>query len=48
MREFSELPTTTNMMGIFKGVDYNTLKNAVDIISWDNYPFWHERKDEVL
>ena len=35
------------MMGFFKGVDYNTLKNAVDIISWDNYPFWHERKDEV-
>lgn len=35
------------MMGFFKGVDYNTLKNAVDIISWDNYPFWHEEKDEV-
>lgn len=47
LREFSDLPTTTNMMGFFKGVDYNTLKNAVDIISWDNYPFWHERKDEV-
>ena len=46
LREFSDLPTTTNMMGFFKGVDYNTLKNAVDIISWDNYPFWHERKDE--
>lgn len=28
LREFSDLPTTTNMMGFFKGVDYNTLKNA--------------------
>ena len=26
LREFSDLPTTTNMMGFFKGVDYNTLK----------------------
>ena len=47
VREYSELPATTNFMYFFKGLDYNRMKHGVDVISWDNYPFWHKRKDEV-
>ena len=47
VKEYSDLPATTNFMYFFKGLDYNRMKKGVDIISWDNYPFWHKEKDEV-
>lgn len=47
VRTHSDLPVTTNFMDFFKGLDYNRLQKELDIVSWDNYPFWHERKDEV-
>lgn len=47
VREFSDLPATTNLMGFFKGLDYRRLQKSIDIVSWDNYPFWHEKRDEV-
>ena len=34
-------------MDTFKNIDYNRLQKELDIISWDNYPFWHKEKDEV-
>ena len=45
--KYSDLPATTNMMGMFKNVDYNRLAQELDLISWDAYPAWHEQKDEV-
>ena len=45
--KYSDLPATTNMMDTFKNIDYNRLSRELDIISWDNYPAWHEHKDEV-
>ena len=36
--KYSDLPATTNMMGMFKNVDYNRLARELDIISWDAYP----------
>lgn len=47
VREHSSLPTTANFMDTFKNLDYNKLHREFDIVSWDNYPFWHKEKDEV-
>ncbi|WP_308636505.1 beta-galactosidase [Paenibacillus silvisoli] len=37
-----ELPCTTNMMDLFYGLDYRSFAEALDVISWDAYPTWHE------
>lgn len=47
VREFSDLPVTANLMGFFKGLDYSRLREKLDVISWDCYPNWHSRRDEV-
>ncbi len=31
-------PITTNLMGLFTGLDYNTHARALDFVTWDNYP----------
>ncbi len=38
------VPCTTNMMGLYDGVNYYRLSEALDVASWDNYPMW--RSDE--
>ena len=38
-------PVTTNFMQWFSGLDYNVLSDYVDIVSWDNYPSWHQKPD---
>lgn len=40
-------PTTINMMYDYKGLNYHKFADAVDIVSWDNYPQWH-KKEEYL
>lgn len=42
-----DIPVTTNMMETFEGYNPWELAKSVDVISWDNYPAWHEnvRKD---
>lgn len=35
------IPVTVNMMGTYPGLDYWQWAKEVDIISWDNYPRWH-------
>ena len=35
------IPTTTNFMGTYGGIDYWKVKDAVDVVSWDSYPQWH-------
>ena len=47
VREYSPLPVTTNFMYFFKSLDYYEMQKAVDVVSWDSYPFWHKEKDEV-
>ncbi|WP_334075332.1 beta-galactosidase [Paenibacillus sp. A14] len=40
-----ELPATTNFMYYYNGLNYFKFKDAVDIVSWDNYPTWHKKPD---
>lgn len=47
VRTHSDLPVTTNFMDFFKNLDYMKLSKCIDVVSWDNYPHWHIRKDEV-
>lgn len=34
-------PTTTNLMGTYKGLDYFKWAKEMDIVSWDNYPSYN-------
>ncbi|WP_261830624.1 beta-galactosidase [Inconstantimicrobium mannanitabidum] len=36
-----DIPVTTNFMGMYGGLDYWKFAKEVDIVSWDNYPSWH-------
>jgi beta-galactosidase len=38
IREYSDLPVTTNFMGMYKPVDYHRWAEDLDFASWDNYP----------
>lgn len=35
------IPVVTNLMGTYPGLDPWKMTNALDVISWDNYPDWH-------
>jgi len=37
-----DLPCTTNMMYQFYDLDYRKFADAMDVVSWDAYPTWHE------
>lgn len=44
-----EIPVTTNLMGLYPGLNYWKFSKELDVISWDNYPSWHgEQKDSDL
>jgi beta-galactosidase len=38
IRESSDLPVTTNMMAIYRHLDYHRWAEHLDFASWDNYP----------
>lgn len=43
IRKFTpDIPITTNLMGTFKPIDYFRLSEALDYVSWDNYPSIHD------
>ncbi len=42
-----DIPVTTNFMQPDVGLDYWAFAPHVDLISWDSYPRWHSRKDEI-
>jgi beta-galactosidase len=42
----SDIPCTTNMMDLFYDLDYRKFAEAVDVISWDAYPTWHEAESD--
>ncbi len=39
-----DVPCTTNMMGLYDGLNYFRLSEEIDVASWDSYPTW--RSDE--
>ena len=48
LREITpEVPITTNFMNGSDTLDYWAFARAVDVISWDSYPNWHESVDEI-
>ncbi len=41
------VPVTTNFMPNSCTLDYGAFARAVDVISWDSYPNWHETGDDA-
>ena len=41
----SELPVTANFMQFWE-IDYSSLSECIDFISWDSYPLWHSEESE--
>ncbi len=39
------IPVTTNMMGLYSGLDYRRMAKDLDVIAWDNYPHYSDRPD---
>ncbi|MDR0248400.1 MAG: beta-galactosidase [Oscillospiraceae bacterium] len=44
----SALPVTANLMGFYNGLDYFKFAPLLDIVSWDNYPTWHDENPDEL
>ena len=42
-----DIPITSNFMGAYVGLDYFKMAKALDIVSWDSYPCWHEFQGEM-
>lgn len=44
-----DIPVTTNFhdyIALYRGIDYWKFAPYLDVVSWDNYPYWHgERSD---
>lgn len=36
-----DVPVTANFMRMFGGLDYRKMAPAIDVVSWDNYPLFH-------
>jgi beta-galactosidase len=41
-----DVPITVNMMTLDSDIDYAKLGRAVDVISWDTYPEYHDREGD--
>lgn len=41
------VPVTTNFMGTYPGLNYWKLATALDVISWDSYPMWHQELSDT-
>ncbi|PPA69641.1 beta-galactosidase [Jeotgalibacillus proteolyticus] len=46
IKEKSNLPVTTNFMEAFEGLNYWKFTDIIDVVSWDAYPTWHDKKDD--
>ncbi|MGF7030835.1 beta-galactosidase [Paenibacillus mucilaginosus] len=42
-----ELPVTTNLMENFEGLNYWKFAEALDFVSWDAYPTWHDNEGDI-
>lgn len=48
LRRFTpDVPITTNTMGYYQGLDYWDIAKELDVVSWDNYPQYHDRPGET-
>ena len=47
VRKFSDRPVTTNFMMFFKPHNYFKWAKALDVVSFDSYPAWHNEADDV-
>lgn len=48
LREITpDVPTTTNMMGVYPGIDCFALAQGIDVASWDNYPLWMNENEDI-
>ncbi len=47
IREFSakQVPITTNLMKRFYDIDYRQFTKRLDVVSWDNYPEFHNDRE---
>ncbi|HTA93342.1 MAG TPA: beta-galactosidase [Polyangiaceae bacterium] len=45
-RHSTDVPVTTNLMGMFPGLDYAKLVRELDVVSWDSYPAWKNDADD--
>jgi beta-galactosidase len=41
------IPTTTNLMCFYPGLDYRVIAKYIDFISLDNYPDWHGDDSDI-
>ena len=46
VRQFSDAPTTTNLMGGHQPLNYRLLAEEVDVVSNDSYPEWNGQPDQ--
>lgn len=42
-----DIPVTANFMRLFGGLDYRKLARDIDVVSWDNYPLFHNDYETV-
>ncbi len=42
-----EVPVTANFMQMFGGLDYRRMAPHIDVVSWDNYPTFHNDKETL-
>lgn len=42
-----EVPVTANLMRLFDGLDYRKMAPSMDVVSWDNYPVFHNDRETV-
>ncbi|MCQ2485476.1 MAG: beta-galactosidase [Clostridia bacterium] len=46
LREITpDIPITTNFMRTYDGINYQEMAKHIDVVSWDNYPYWAVGKD---
>ncbi len=46
LREITpDIPITTNFMRTYDGINYQKMAKHVDLVSWDNYPYWGVDRD---
>ncbi len=49
LRQFTPtVPVTANFMGLSTTLDYWRFADAVDVVSWDSYPSYHDRPNDWL
>ena len=41
-----DVPVTTNLMGTYSGLNYWKFAPHLDVVSWDSYPFYHDREGD--